>query len=150
MKRYKLYTDGSHFKSPSGSGRLGIGAVLVNELDTIVGTMSKEITTDDLVNDIGSLDVSNPTMEMYAVLVALTEFLDKVAENEVDIYADYEGVTKWMTDKWVARKPYIIKIKKDINTIIDHYNIKVTFNWIKGHSGNKYNEVVDKLAKGIK
>lgn len=39
-------------------------------------------------------------------------------------------------------------IKEDILNEILSQKLQVTFNWIKGHDNNVYNELADKLAKG--
>ncbi len=69
-------------------------------------------------------------------------------ENNIDkmtIYHDYEGIAKWCTGEWKAKKvgtqaykAFYEKVKKQV---------KVYFVKVKAHSGNKYNELADKLAK---
>jgi ribonuclease HI len=36
----------------------------------------------------------------------------------------------------------------DITKEIKDQRLNVTFKWIKGHDGDRYNELTDKLAKG--
>ena len=61
------------------------------------------------------------------------------------IYYDYEGIEKWCTGEWrcnkEATKQYNEYYDKAIKSLVIHF-IKV-----KGHSGNRYNEIADKLAK---
>jgi peptide deformylase len=64
---------------------------------------------------------------------------------EVEIYHDYEGVGKWADGLWKANNPmtqaYVRFIEK-ARTVM-----KITFVKVTAHSGNKYNEKADKLAK---
>lgn len=149
MRKFKLYTDGSHFKLDNGGGRLGVGAVLVNSGGSIVDSLSLEVDRCTIRELYNTSDVSNPTMEMYAVLVSLRRFSSKLQfSDEIEVYADYQGVMYWMHHKWKINKEYIYMIREDIESEIKKQNLSVKFQWIKGHDGDKYNEMADKLAKG--
>lgn len=72
--------------------------------------------------------------------------------KELTIIHDYEGIAKWTDGSWRTNKT---PIARHYNEFITHAkpNIKLQFIWVKGHTGVKYNEVCDKLAKeacGIK
>lgn len=61
------------------------------------------------------------------------------------IYYDYEGIEKWCTGAWKANKEGTIAYR-------DFYRkasqlVQIQFVKVKGHSGNKYNDLADKLAK---
>jgi len=66
--------------------------------------------------------------------------------SRIHLYADYEGVKFFALGMWTARTPVAIEYQKLIWTI----PIPIDFEIIRGHSGNKYNELVDKLAKSAK
>lgn len=69
-------------------------------------------------------------------------------ENEIksiDIIYDYEGIEKWCTGAWQAKKDGTKAYKKFYNEI--KKSVNVNFVKVKGHSGNKYNELADALAK---
>lgn len=61
------------------------------------------------------------------------------------IYHDYEGVAKWCTGEWQARKIGTKAYKTFYNLASEKVNIQ--FIKVKGHSGDKYNELADQLAK---
>lgn len=153
--KLEIYTDGSHFKGPRGSGRLGIGGVLVKN-GTVLSKFSTEITKQYLKLYYGTDDCSNPTMEMLAVLYALYNFKDELKNaSSVEFKMDYMGVREWMTGKWKINKPYILKIKNDIDEEIKNLGLKgkVSFKWIKSHQRGDdpdivFNNMVDILAKG--
>lgn len=153
--KLEIYTDGSHFKGKGGSGRLGIGGVLIKN-NSVVKKFSTEITKQYLKLYYGTDDCSNPTMEMLAVLYALYNFKDEIKRaDSVEIKMDYLGVREWMTGKWKINKPYIAKIKNDIDEEIKDQGLKgkISFKWVKSHQKGTdpdiiFNNLVDVLAKG--
>ncbi|MDO4618379.1 MAG: ribonuclease H family protein [Clostridia bacterium] len=75
----------------------------------------------------------------------------KIGLNRVLIVYDYEGIARWAKGEWKANlkhtKEYAILYRK-----LSDY-IKVDFMKVKGHSGDIYNDMADRLAKnelGIK
>jgi ribonuclease HI len=65
--------------------------------------------------------------------------------EEIDIYYDYEGIEKWCTGAWKTNKTGTIAYKKFYDEI--SRKVKVSFIKVKGHSGDKYNDIADRLAK---
>ena len=61
------------------------------------------------------------------------------------IYFDYEGIEKWCDGSWKTNKTGT----RDYKTFYDSvkWKIDIFFRKVKAHSGNKYNEIADKLAK---
>lgn len=99
-----------------------------------------------------SKSFSNPEMaamrnvagEIEGAKLAMQYCLDNHIE-EIDIYYDYEGIEKWCTGAWKTNKPGTIAYKQFYSDIIK--NVKVNFIKVKGHSGDKYNDMADRLAK---
>ena len=65
--------------------------------------------------------------------------------RSITIYHDYEGVAKWCTGEWKAKKVWTKKYKAFFDEISN--DLDVEFIKVKGHSGDTYNEMADKLAK---
>ena len=65
--------------------------------------------------------------------------------DEVTIAYDYQGVESWALGTWKRNN----KITAEYNEFMQNKmkQIKVKFKKIKGHSGHKYNDLADKLAK---
>lgn len=65
--------------------------------------------------------------------------------ERLKIYHDYEGLSAWAEGRWNAgsavSRYYIERLNK-YKGVVD-----ITFSKVKGHSNNKYNELVDQLAK---
>ncbi len=65
--------------------------------------------------------------------------------RELTLCYDYEGIEKWCTGAWAARKAGTQAYKQFYDAV--KQDVQVTFIKIKGHSGDKYNELADELAK---
>ena len=63
----------------------------------------------------------------------------------VGICFDYEGIEKWCTGAWKANKTGTIAYREFYQKACTQVNIR--FVKVKGHSGDKYNDLADKLAK---
>ncbi len=96
---------------------------------------------------------TNNRMELQAVIMALRK-LKRPCQVELHTDSLYvkDGFEKWMPNwknngwKTSDRKP--VK-NKDLWVELDNEisRHEVLFHWVKGHSGDKYNEEVDYLAK---
>ena len=65
--------------------------------------------------------------------------------DELELYYDYEGIEKWCTGQWKTNKEGPIAYKRFYDEIKS--KVKVTFNKVKGHSGDRFNDMADRLAK---
>jgi len=134
----KIYTDGACSGNP-GVG--GWGAIIIN----------KNGKTVDLSG--GKNQTTNNQMELMATIEALKYFKKK---EEIEICTDSKYVKdgvllwikKWKINGWrtankklVKNKELWIKLDKQIQ------RHKIIWKWIKGHSGDRYNEHADQLAR---
>lgn len=105
-----------------------------------------------------SMKFENPVMaklrnvagEIKGALMAIDWALRNDVKS-IDIYYDYQGIGAWPDGQWQANVPetqaYVYEIAKA------RMKMEIDFVKVKGHSGNKYNDVADRLAKdalGIK
>ena len=129
-----IYVDGS-FAVDKGNYSYGLVAV-----------KDGEIIYEDkgLGNDEDAIPLRNVSGEVLGAKMAI-EYAIENGFKEVTIAYDYNGIECWALGTW-----------KRNNRIASEYNefmqdkmkkIKVKFKKIKGHSGNKYNDLADKLAK---
>lgn len=65
--------------------------------------------------------------------------------KSVELFYDYEGIEKWCTGEWKRNKNGTIAYNAAYEKIKRELSVK--FSKVKGHSGNKYNDEVDALAK---
>ena len=143
MHKLEFYTDGSHLK---GTDKVTYGICLVD--GQAVSTHSGELNTKEFKNKYNS-DVSNPTAEFYAAAV-VTGLIRDIPNLEVTVYSDFNGVQKWISRGWKAKKPYIKDLLSFIDKNLDTFaknGSTIEFVWVKGHSGNKFNEMADQLCR---
>ena len=136
MKKVEIFTDGACKGNP-GPGGWG---VLLR-----MGKHEKELSG-------GEEDTTNNRMEMTAVIQGLSALIEPCA---VDLYSDskyvIDGITKWVHG-WKKRGWISASKKPVLNTELWHDMIeaagrhKVSWHWVKGHSGHPENDRVDKLA----
>ena len=132
-----IYCDGACKGNP-GPG--GWGAILLyNEHKKMISGFEEHTT--------------NNQMELKAAIEALSAIKDRKVV-EVKIYTDSSyvknGITlwikKWKENGWKRGKE---KVKNsDLWKELDSLNcdMEIEWYWVKGHSGDKYNEIADKLA----
>lgn len=73
------------------------------------------------------------------------EFALEHKARKLTIYYDYQGIAKWCNGQWKAKKDGTKAYKAFYEKAKKH--VDIDFVKVKGHSGNKYNDLADKLAK---
>jgi ribonuclease HI len=132
-----IYTDGGCINNP-GPG--GYGVVIKNKKRTKELSGGYRLTT-------------NNRMELSACIVALS---DLKKSSSVLLYSDskyvVDGISKGWAEKWRSNNWMRNKTEAAINPdlwgqLLDLCKKhEVEFKWVKGHSGNKWNEWCDQLA----
>ena len=96
---------------------------------------------------------TNNRMELFAAINGIKKFIKLDHNKQVYLYSDsvylIQGITKWMTYwKQSSWKKGSIK-NTDLWKQLDSLNLlsNVQWRWVKGHQGNVYNEIVDKIAR---
>ena len=132
----KIYTDGACSGNP---GRGGWAAIIIDgeAIEKISG--SSENTT-------------NNRMELIAVISALKYVKKENIELFTDSKYTKDGIEKWIVNwkknGWKTANKQDVK-NMDLWQNLDKLNQKknVQWNWVKGHSDNKYNNMADELAR---
>ena len=136
MNEITIYTDGACSGNP---GKGGWGAILIDAKEEKYLSGSNQLTT-------------NNQMELTATIEALKAI---VKPCNIALYTDSQyvknGITTWIFNwkkngwKTANKKPVA---NKDLWIELDKY-VKihsVNWFWVKGHSGDHYNEIADQLA----
>lgn len=63
--------------------------------------------------------------------------------KEITINHDYTGLSKWVKGEWKAKNYFTQQYANWMKRVA----IKIHFRHVKGHSGNTFNEIADRLAK---
>ena len=135
--KIEIYTDGACSGNP-GNG--GWGAILLYK------GHEKKISGH-------AKDTTNNRMEMSAVIEALKAV--KKSKAEIIVYTDSKyvqnGIMSWIHNwkkngwKGANKKPVKnVDLWKDLD--LESAKHEIEWKWVKGHAGNKYNEIADQLA----
>ena len=137
------YTDGSY---NSMLGRYAYG--------TIIFPNPQDLTDQLQISGSGEVDeyktANNVAGEVLGAVTAM-EFALEQGWKKITIFHDYNGLAYWakampgMTRRWQAKTPiaqYYQKRYDELSQMID-----VDFFWVRGHSRDHYNDIVDALAK---
>ncbi|MBQ1822522.1 MAG: ribonuclease H family protein [Lachnospiraceae bacterium] len=137
------YTDGSY---NSMLERYAYG--------TIIFPNPQDLTDQLQISGSGEVDeyktANNVAGEVLGAVTAM-EFALEQGWKKITIFHDYNGLAYWakampgMTRRWQAKTPiaqYYQKRYDELSQMID-----VDFFWVRGHSRDHYNDIVDALAK---
>ena len=135
-KKITIYTDGACSGNP---GKGGWAAVIIEDKNEKTISGSEPLTT-------------NNRMELSAVINALKE----VGSAELDIYTDSKYVKNgieswiknWKINGWMTAAKQPVKNKDlwlELDTLVSEKAIG--WKWVKGHSNDHYNTIVDEAAR---
>ena len=135
----RAYVDGSY---DAGSGRFSCGVVMLR-----IDPEGKIVNIRELkeaYDDAEAAAHRNVAGEIMGAKTAI-DFCLRNGIDEVTIYHDYEGVGKWGDGLWKANnqltrlyRDYVARAKT---------RMKISFVKVAAHTGNKYNEMADRLAR---
>lgn len=135
-KKITIYTDGACSGNP---GKGGWAAVIIEDENEKTISGSEILTT-------------NNRMELLAVINALKE----VSSAKLDIYTDSKYVKNgieswiknWKMNGWMTAAKQPVKNKDlwlELDTLVTKKEIE--WKWVKGHSNDHYNTIVDEAAR---
>lgn len=127
------YVDGSFNVT---TNEFSYGAVIFYE--------DKEVHLKEKFDNEELATMRNVAGEIYGSMAAMQYAIDK-GLKKVKIYHDYEGIAKWCQGLWKTNKAGTMAYKAFFDEAKE--KIDIEFVKVKGHSGDKYNDLADKLAK---
>ena len=136
MSEITIYTDGACSGNP-GKGGWGAIIILSDEKKYLSGF--KALTT-------------NNQMELTATIESLKSIVEP---SNIKLYTDSQyvknGITSWILNwkkngwKTANKKPVANKdLWLELDKYVEYHS--VNWFWVKGHSGDRYNEIADDLA----
>ncbi|MCD8380672.1 MAG: hypothetical protein LUC95_10240 [Lachnospiraceae bacterium] len=128
------YVDGSYNEALL---KYAFGCVLLTPEETIIERSGSGSSAD-------SLAIRNVAGEMLGAMYAARYACVK-GYRELEIRYDYEGIEKWVTGAWKAKKELTQKYAAYMRSRQQY--ISITFTKVKAHSGDTYNDRADELAK---
>ena len=129
-----VYVDGSYRNSDKSHS---YGVYMFNDEEEY--TYSKRFFKDS--------DMRNVSGEIKGAMRAMEEAA-KLGKKKIYLHYDYEGIRSWALGFWKTNKEGTIYYKNFYDSIKNKLEVK--FIKVEAHTGVKYNELVDKLAKEAK
>lgn len=159
---YDIYTDGACSGNPGPGGYAFVVVVNGNILLKVHG--AREHTTNNCMELTAIVRALKHTIngdfikfDRYQEIVFNQKFPNR--SKVINIHSDsaycvnamkQNWAQLWEANDWKTKSGQEVKNKELWGQLLDFVrrdSILVTFNKVKGHSGNKYNELADKLAK---
>lgn len=133
-KRLAAYVDGSY---DPNTERYSYGCIMITP-------SGEEICKSGSNDNPETKALRNVAGEMLGAMTATQWAIDHNYEL-MDLYYDYEGIERWATHDWNAKNAWT---KKYADFMDDSAKImQIRFHKVAAHTGVKYNEKADQLAK---
>lgn len=142
------YTDGSNTYNgePYSYGGYGWVLLLMNEQDELI----------ELIKGGGAMPVneSSPVTNNKAEISGLISVCNYIYKHQLyelssslQIFTDSMWCVKSISGEWKPKKnlDYLVEFMKVRKALVSK-GLTVEVNWVKGHNGDKYNEMADELA----
>ena len=130
-----VYVDGSYSKDKTYS----YGYVIIDGEEETKG--SKRF------DDPRYQDYRNVAGEVLGTMAAIDRAIE-LGYEKIYLHYDYTGIRHWALEEWKANNILTQRYRDYFDMIKD--KIEVVFVKVDAHTGVKYNEMVDKLAKDAK
>ena len=131
----KIYIDGSYNKN---NQKAGWAFCVIKNFEII----HKDYGIFDETEDKSQQVIA----EIYALYKSVLWLIEKKI-YEAEIIYDYKGIECWLTGQWNTKNENIKDIVNRIKNEISKGVIILHFTKVDSHTGDYYNEIVDKLAK---
>jgi ribonuclease HI len=126
---YEVYTDGSYI-----NGKYSFGYAFIKDGQIV-------FEESGVGEDSEAAKMRNVAGEIEAVKNAVEKAIS--LNVRIRIYHDYSGISLWVTGEWQAKNKFTQAYVKFMSTHRDIFEFKKVI----GHSGDRYNDYVDQLAK---
>ncbi len=136
---YIIYTDGACLGNPGPGGWATI--IFDKKNEQKIQRVGSESTTTNNRMELTAIIESLKSIPLQSNLVVFTD--SKYVINGIESW-----IIQWKKNNWLGSNKKKVK-NKDLWILLDDLSkdFKIKWNWIKGHSGNQFNEEVDKLAR---
>lgn len=86
----------------------------------------------------------NVSGEIQAALFAVEKALEYGCQS-IEIHHDYQGIRSWVDGSWRTKTEETMNYQKKMSDYLDM--IDISFSHVKAHTGDRWNEKADDLAK---
>lgn len=127
------YVDGSFLQA---TREFACGAILFYE--------GEQVLFSQKYQDAEMAEMRNVAGEIMGAVTVIRYCVERKIPA-LEIYHDYEGIAKWALGEWKTNKTgtkAYAQICREASQ-----KLKLTFQKVKGHSGDVYNDIADRLAR---
>jgi ribonuclease HI len=141
----RIYCDGAVTKEGSGGW-----AYIVTEDDKVILMRSGQ--ADGATNN--TMELMGPMQALYDI-ESVNEPFTIVSDSQYVIQGITEWIYGWKANGWISSNGSPVKNKelwKELYALSSRFNdmgAPITWEWVKGHAGNQFNEMADKLAQSM-
>ena len=134
--KYKIYTDGACSGNP---GKGGWAAIIIKNGKKKIISGSENYTTNNRMEIIAVIKALNTIKLKQATLITDSQYV----KNGIEVW-----IHKWKDNGWMTAEKKPVK-NKDLWTKLDKIQKtkKIKWEWVKGHSSDKLNNEVDRIAR---
>ena len=129
--KYIIYTDGA-YSQMNDEGAYAF--VILTELNNEVKRFAKKITNE-----------TNNRAELKTIINSVLQLPQDA--TYVVVYSDSQYAIHTLCGNWKRKK------NKDLfdvwDDVIKERGLTIEYNWVRGHNGNEYNELCDKLCNDV-
>ena len=135
MTKIEVYSDGSSDGKTGGVG--GWGFVII-----VDGVKVHEASGSEP-------NATNNSMECFSAMMGLEYVVEHWPQCEdVTLISDSQLCLRWASGEYKIKAPHLIPLVIRLKRAFNKLNAKTE--WVRGHSGNEFNEAADKLAKAAR
>lgn len=132
--KVKAYVDGSYNASTKV---YGAGAVL------FLGDEENPLFLSQQGNHPAFVTARNVAGEIMAATLVIEACKRVPNIEELTLYYDYAGIECWAKGSWRANTT----LSREYKEMVEGLPFKLSFRKVKAHTGDRYNEMADSLAK---
>ena len=136
---YIIYTDGACLGNPGPGGWATI--IFDKKKGKKMEKVGSEMMTTNNRMELTAIIESLKPIPLQSNLIVFTD--SKYVINGIESW-----IFQWKKNNWLSSNKKQVK-NMDLWILLDKIvkNFKIKWEWVKGHSGDKFNEEVDKLAR---
>lgn len=131
--RYKIYTDGAYSQIHDEGA---FAYVILDENDNEIERKAYKITKE-----------TNNRAELKAIIAGVNKL--PLDADAVDIFSDSQYALKTLSGEWGHKNNHdLFDVWRSLMISRPDFT-SISYNWVRGHNGNKYNEICDQLCNDV-
>lgn len=145
---YKIFVDGACSGNGKDNAKGGFGIVVVDHQDNIIEEYQE--FSENTTNNREELKAIIYAMKLYGKREWSQDIPEVYSDSMYSVNTLNEWMFNWAKNNWIKSDK---KTPENLDLIQEYYKLynsglRINLKYVKGHNGNKYNELADNLATG--